>query len=195
MIITTGKPKGRRKTGTTVKCIACPEEFYTSGWQIKRGIGKYCSIACSSKYTLPLAVEAARGLPKPGAKKGKEFNCIVCDKRFYVAKNRVERGDVKYCSRSCLAKDLLPKHREIHGFKKTGRPHHKYKHIYVDGKRVREHRWVMEQHLGRKLERCEHVHHINDDSSDNRIENLEVLSNSDHQRKEHLFRKKLISSS
>lgn len=45
-----------------------------------------------------------------------------------------------------------------------------------------EHRWVVEQALGRHLRRDEHVHHINHVRSDNRIENLEVLSHGEHSR-------------
>ena len=74
-------------------------------------------------------------------------------------------------------------------FQKTGNPPHKYKQIKVNGKEVRVHRHVMEEYLGRKLSHDEHVHHINGDSYDNRLENLEVLTNSDHQRMEVARRK------
>ena len=65
-----------------------------------------------------------------------------------------------------------------------GKPPRKYKQMKIDGKEVRVHRYLMEQHLGRKLSRDEHVHHINGDPLDNRIENLMVLKNGDHQRLE-----------
>lgn len=43
-----------------------------------------------------------------------------------------------------------------------------------------EHRCVMEKYLKRKLKDNEVVHHINGDKSDNRIENLQVMTLSEH---------------
>lgn len=43
-----------------------------------------------------------------------------------------------------------------------------------------EHRYIMEQHLGRKLEKDEVVHHINAVKTDNRVENLMVIKQNQH---------------
>lgn len=45
---------------------------------------------------------------------------------------------------------------------------------------VMEHVYLMEQHLGRKLNDNEVVHHINKIRDDNRIENLMVMTKSEH---------------
>jgi hypothetical protein len=51
----------------------------------------------------------------------------------------------------------------------------KYGYVY-------EHRLVMEEILGRRLRRDEHVHHRNGKRWDNRPENLEVMTASEHAR-------------
>jgi hypothetical protein len=51
-----------------------------------------------------------------------------------------------------------------------------------NGRNVRVYRAIMEDYLGRELAPDEHVHHINGNYQDNRIENLQIVSASEHRR-------------
>jgi hypothetical protein len=80
----------------------------------------------------------------------------------------------RYCNKRCKGLAERPR-----------LPNAQYKQKYrwintPDGRRMTEHRWVVEQHIGRPLRAEEHIHHINHDSLDNRIENLEIVSTAEH---------------
>lgn len=57
-----------------------------------------------------------------------------------------------------------------------------YVYRFGNGKKQLEHRAVMEQHLGHKLDKHLHVHHIDGDKSNNTLENLQVLTATEHDR-------------
>lgn len=59
-------------------------------------------------------------------------------------------------------------------------PHTRTRLIHRDGKKVRAHRWLMEQALGRKLRPDEHVHHKDGNPLNNDLSNLQVLPYREH---------------
>lgn len=72
----------------------------------------------------------------------------------------------------------------------------KYKYIYAPDHPnairwfyVAEHRLIIEKNIGRFLKKTEIVHHINEDTLDNRIENLQILTASEHSRLHCNFKK------
>src|SRR3990167_7511236 len=58
-----------------------------------------------------------------------------------------------------------------------GIPKQNYKYVVINGKTFLQHRIIMENHLGRKLQTNEYIHHINGNKLDNRIENLAIIPN------------------
>jgi hypothetical protein len=160
------------------ECPHCKNEF-----KPRRTSHKYCCRSCQS-YDIAKRFGKQRGLKR---RNGKTLECKICGKSFYAPKYRLKTA--LYCSRRCivLAHPEITKRAQLASpvIARAGKcAPRKYKSIVVDGKQIREHRHIMQLHLGRKLERWEHVHHINGDGMDNRIENLQVLSNAEHQRLE-----------
>lgn len=108
--------------------------------------------------------------------------CSSCGKLFSVYKSR---NNAKFCSTLCAGNYSLP----VGSYRRSVK-HRQYKEIKTNEGWKQEHRWVMENYLGRKLQKFEEVHHINGDKHDNRIENLWMLDKKNHSR-EHfeLFKK------
>ena len=148
----------RNRSDVEFTCKVCGKKFTrkSSDHRMKEGNEiKYCSTKCSGIAT----------------RKGKMVKCLHCGKEFYTTRN-------KFCSRKCVNE-----YRKAHSVHKTYEENG-YITMYVDGynkkNNAKMHRLIMEEHLGRKLDANEVVHHINGNTRDNRIENLVVMSRGEH---------------
>jgi len=78
--------------------------------------------------------------------------------------------NLAFCGRVCYRH-----HKNTGGIDGRG-----YRVHTVNGVKVKEHRVTMEAFIGRKLTSLEHIHHINGDTLDNRLENLMIVTASEH---------------
>lgn len=131
-------------------CAECSKEFRTYPSKLKLGRGKYCSKDCSDKNTL---IKKGQTLsPENKFKKGQKAHNYI-GSRLTIARSGGKPYKLIYA----------PEH-----------PH------ATKAGYVREHRLVMEEHLGRLLELHEIVHHKDSDTLNNDISNLEVMSKVEH---------------
>lgn len=135
-------------------CVRCGKEFNTR----KDGKVKFCSRQC---YWESLVKDRTK-------------ICPICGKAFN------KKGADTFCSNKCLG---ISKRGENHPNWTGGRTNDDgYVSVWTKEKRMKEHRLVMENHLGRKLCSDEIVHHKDHDRSNNDISNLEIMTRSEHSR-------------
>ena len=153
------------KTGVFQTCPICQESFYVRKHRI--GTAIYCSQKCQG-----VGVMKTRPIPpsqycvgiKAHNNDQKIVVCACCGKEKLFSPSYAKVRN--YCSKACYTKHQNRKPRQNYPHSNSKLPH----------------RIVMEEHLGRKLSRGEHVHHVNGDVFDNRLENLQLLSASEHTR-------------
>lgn len=94
----------------------------------------------------------------------------------------------KYCSRFCRKKMDYKRNGGGYsgrawrrsGIRGLSKDRGRWRITCRDASYVLFYRAVMEAHLGRHLASHEQIHHINGDPSDDRLENLELVSRSEH---------------
>lgn len=111
----------------------------------------------------------------------KQFKCDFCNKYFidYLS-NR--KSKTIFCNRKCQYAYLSTQTGEKARHWKNAKTNHinGYFIITRKGRTYLEHNFIMEESIGRKLEKYEVVHHINGNKKDNRIENLKLMTRSEH---------------
>lgn len=148
------------RKGEMFVCKTCGKEFFVPQYAINyRPTIKYCSTNCYHSAT---------------RKQPTIRNCLYCGTEFIV---QTKHKDKKFCNTKCACAYKSAQSR------KPTLGANGYKYVWFsDGSGEREHRFIMEQTIGRKLNRDEIVHHLDGNRSNNDISNLVIMSRKEHSR-------------
>jgi len=69
------------------------------------------------------------------------------------------------------------------------RENHNYMRFRLNGKNVRNHRYIYEMYHGIKIPKGMQINHINEDKLDNRISNLEMVTNQQNKQATTMYRR------
>lgn len=120
----------------------------------------------------------------PSRRRNKQY-CLACKTEIIMKNGKYNKI---FCSKKCsVSYRIGDRHAcwkggvyiDGSGYAHVYSPTHPYKSAIGYVKRSR---LEVEKNIGRYLSRNEVVHHINRDKSDDRIDNLKVMSNTDHMR-------------
>ena len=122
-----------------------------------------------------------------GRRNNRKLLDVVCPKCGSVF--RPKRRLSSYCSRPCARSKNGGHNKKPESWWQNPRGYIEGR-VWIDGvpRDVKQHRHVMEHHIGRRLDASEDVHHINGIRTDNRIENLALMTHGEHTRDHNLSR-------
>ena len=180
----------KNKKDKILKCKKCNKEYQiiVSDYSFNKGkYKKHCSRNCANSRIRTKEIKLKISNSKkeydklnPIKKQYTERKCPICGK-IYKRTPCIKR---KTCGKNDCIRKYLSK------VKEKFPERNKYKQVMINGKRTKQHRVSIEKHMNVKLGYNDVVHHKNGILSDNRIENLQLMTRGEHTVLHNKLRKK-----